>query len=282
VSRTAEHLPAPVAGRLRRVKARLDAARFDSRVVRHSYAGRELEVRIVSRYGDRYDRDWPELGEIAFLKTARLGPGARVFNLGANHGVIAMMLAGEVGPTGRVIAVEAHEADIRAAEESARLNGLDQMDCIHAVVARSEGVAAFGVNGEVDDGTGRFGRERVEAVSIDGLARRYGTPDVVFMDIEGYEGEALAGADATLESRPDWFVEVHGDEAIARYGGSAEGIVERFRALGYECHWATDMLGIGPDQRLESRTSFAPLEGPAPAGRFFLAALARPTPAPRS
>jgi FkbM family methyltransferase len=282
VSRTAEHLPAPVAGRLRRVKARFDAARFDSRVVRHSYGGHELQVRIVSRYGDRYDRDWPELGEIAFLKTARLRPGARVFNLGANHGVIAMMLAGEVGPTGRVIAVEANEADIRAAEESARLNGLDQMDCIHGVVARSEGVAAFGVNGEVDDGSGRFGRERVRAVSIDGLARRYGAPDVIFMDIEGYEGEALAGAGDTLEARPDWFVEVHGDEAIERYGGTTARIVEEFASRGYECHWADDMLGTGPDGRLVSRTTFVPLDGRPPRDRFFLVALATPTPARRS
>ena len=267
------YLPAPMLGRLRRVKAKVDAGRFDSRVVRHSYGGDELQVRIVSRYGDRYDRDWPELAEIAFLRGAGLRPGARVFNLGANHGVIAMMLAKVVGESGRVVAVEACAADIEAARESARLNGLDQMECLHAAVARSEGTAAFGVNGEVDDGSGKFGRERVEAVSIDGLARRYGTPDVVFMDVEGYEGEALAGARETLDARPDWFVEVHGDEAITRYGGSTDEVVGEFDSRGYECHWAADMLGTGPDGRLVSRTTFGPLHGRPEAGRFFLIAL---------
>ena len=269
-----EHLPAPLAGRLRRAKRTLDAARFRSRVVRHSYAGDELQVRIVSRYGERYDRDWPELGEIAFLKSeGRLGPGATVFNLGANHGVIAMMLAKAAGPDGTVVAVEADEDDARAAAESARLNGLERLHTLHAAVARAEGHTDFGVNGEVDDGSGRFGRRRVEAVSIDGLARRFGTPDVVFMDIEGYEAEALAGAEETLRARPDWFVEVHGDDAITRYGGSAAGIVRSFGEHGYRCHWALDRLGTTEGDRLVSLTRFSPLEGPVPDGRFFLVAL---------
>ena len=268
-----ERLPAPVAGSLRRAKAILDSARFDSRVVRHSYGGQELQVRIATGYGERYDRDWPQLGEIAFLESAGLRPGARVFNLGANHGVIAMMLAHAVGPEGTVVAVEASATDIDAARESASLNGLDHMQCVHAAVARAPGVAAFGVNGEMDDGSGRFGRRRVKAVSVDGLTRTYGTPDVVFMDIEGYEAEALAGAAATLEAGPDWFVEIHGDEAIERYGGSTEQVLETFTERGYRCHWATDQLGTTEDGRLVSRTRFRRVDGPVPHERFFLVAL---------
>jgi FkbM family methyltransferase len=256
------------------VKARIDYARFDSKVVRHRYAGDELEVRIATGYGERYDRDWPELGEIKFLKSAGLKPGARVFNLGANHGVIAMMLAKAVGPSGTVVAVEASATDIGAARESAALNGLDQLHCIHSAVARTEGSAAFGVNGEMDDGSGRFGRVEVPAVSIDGLARTYGMPDVVFMDVEGYEGEALAGAEETLAARPDWFVEVHGDQAIGRYGGSVNEVVSVFTGRGYSCFWAKDMLGTTPDDQLLSLTRFAPVNGTVPHDRFFLVALA--------
>jgi FkbM family methyltransferase len=262
-----------VAGTLRRAKAKVKEARFHPRVVTHRYAGDELRVRIATGYGERYDRDWPELGEIALLKRAGLREGATVFNLGANHGVIAMMLAKAVGPSGTVVAVEAGATDARAAQDNAALNGLDQLHCMHAAVARSDGVVRFGVNGEVDDGSGRFGREQVPAVSIDGLAGSYGVPDVVFMDVEGYEAEALAGAQATLAARPDWFVEVHGDEAIGRYGGSVDGVVSVFTERGYDCRWAQDMLGTTADDELVSLTTFKPVNGSVPQDRFFLIAL---------
>jgi FkbM family methyltransferase len=236
-----------------------------------------LRVRVATGYGERYDRDWPELGEIAFLKQAGLREGATVFNLGANHGVVAMMLAQAVGPSGIVVAVEAGATDSRAASENALLNGLEQLHCLHAAVARSEGVVRFGVNGEVDSGSGRFGRERVPAVSIDGLARTYGVPDVVFMDVEGYEGEALAGAEETLAARPDWFVEVHGDEAIGRYGGSVDEVLRVFTERGYGCHWAKDMLGTRGDGDLLSLTRFRPMNGSVPHDRFFLVALGEQT-----
>jgi hypothetical protein len=116
----------------------------------------------------------------------------------------------------------------------------------------------------------------VPAYSIDDLAARHGPPDVVFMDVEGYEFRALAGAETTLEQRPNWFVEVHGEEAIGRYGGSVAGVVDTFTSRGYDCMLAADGLGKLTDGRLVSQTRFRPL-GEAPdllaGGRFFLIAL---------
>jgi FkbM family methyltransferase len=76
----------------------------------------------------------------------------------------------------------------------------------------------FGLNGQVDDGQRRWGELRVPAWSIDDLSAEYGVPDVVFMDVEGFEHEALAGAQKTLRAGPDWFVEVHHPQELARYG----------------------------------------------------------------
>ena len=47
---------------------------------------------------------------------------------------------------------------------------------------------------------------------------KYGVPDVVFIDVEGFEHEALMGASETLRAGPDWFVEVHHPQELARYG----------------------------------------------------------------
>jgi FkbM family methyltransferase len=267
-------LPPRAQGRARTLSQRVRRARFGSRVVEHDYGGHRMRVEICSGYGLMYDRDWPEPEEIAELRRRRLGPGASVFNLGANHGVIALMLANAVGPTGRVVALEANPYDARTAARNARLNGVDQLTCVNAAVAAETGEVSFALGGEVDDGTGRFGAVKVPALSIDDLASRHGTPDVVVMDVEGYELEALAGAQRTLEERPDWFVEVHGEEAIGRYGGSVADVVETFVSRGYECLVAEDRLCYVRD-RLVSLTRFHPLEeadGIVTRGRFFLIA----------
>jgi FkbM family methyltransferase len=61
-------------------------------------------------------------------------------------------------------------------------------------VARHSGTIAFSVAMRVDEKTGRLGRLRVPAWSIDDLAAAHGAPDVIFMDVEGFEPEALGGA----------------------------------------------------------------------------------------
>jgi FkbM family methyltransferase len=253
---------------------RVAQRRYRRHVVEHTYGGFPLKVEIRSPYGEVYDRDWPLLEEIALLQRHRLGEGARVFNLGANHGVIAMMLARIVGPEGQVVAVEADDWLAEGAGENARLNGLEQLVCLHAAVAGSDGELRFGMYGEVDEGSGRFGRRRVPAVSVDSLSDRYGEPDVVFMDVEGYELEALHGARRTLQRRPDWFVEVHGP-GLAQYGASVDAVLEEFTARGYECHVAADRLGKLESGELVSLTRFVPLEQATelPPDRFFLVAL---------
>jgi FkbM family methyltransferase len=264
-------------GALRVSATRVRRRRFPKRVVSHTYGGDALTVEIRSGYGETYDRDWPVLGEIAFLEERRsLRPGARVLNLGANHGVVAMMLATRVGPTGAVVAVEADRWLADGIERNASLNGLAQVVAVHAAVARDDGDLRFGVYGHVDDGSGRFGRMRVPSVSIDSLADRYGSPDLVFMDIEGYELEALRGAERTLARTPDWFVEVHGPD-LGAYGGSVRDVLDCFG--GYDCYAAADGLGKLPSGELVSVTRFRPLEEldqEALTGRrFFLVALGR-------
>jgi FkbM family methyltransferase len=256
---------------------RIRDRRFPKRVVSHSYGGHPLRVEIRSSYGETYDRDWPVLGEIAFLEQrGSLRPGARVLNLGANHGVIAMMLAKRVGADGAVVAVEADEWLAAGIERNAALNGLEQLVAVHAAVGRTDGELGFGVHGNVDDGSGRFGRTRVRSLSIDTLAARHGSPDLVFMDVEGYELEALAGADRAVRARPDWFVEVHGQD-LPKYGSSASDVIGWFRSHDYDCYAAWDRLGRAPTGELVSLTRFVPLERVEEAlqepQRFFLIAL---------
>jgi hypothetical protein len=73
----------------------------------------------------------------------------------------------------------------------------------------------------------------VRAVTVDELAAAFGPPQVLFVDVEGYELHVLRGARATLEShRPDLFVEVHMGVGLERFG-DAEDLL-RLIPPGYE------------------------------------------------
>ena len=102
---------------LRSVRDQIAIRTFKPTIVQHEYGGIGLRVRIADKISARwYDRDFDELPEITFLKQKRLKQGALVFDLGAHHGVIAMLLARIVGDTGRVIAIEAGEHNFNVAK----------------------------------------------------------------------------------------------------------------------------------------------------------------------
>jgi FkbM family methyltransferase len=76
--------------------------------------------------------------------------------------------------------------------------------------------------------------------------------DFIRMDIEGAEQRALEGARAILDrDRPHVLLEIHPAMLAARFGGSAEAVVDLFRARGYR------MFALNGD-RLEERTTVVP------------------------
>src|SRR5262245_12904136 len=100
-------LPPAVAGQLRAWRIRQLVRTFPARVVEHNYGGGPLKVYICDPLSRGwYDRDWAEMPEITALRQRQLKSGARVFDLGAHQGVVALMLAREVGPLGQVVTVE--------------------------------------------------------------------------------------------------------------------------------------------------------------------------------
>lgn len=260
-----ELLPDGMWGWLREQRIRAEHALFARREVRHDYGGVPLRVLIADPLARGwYDRDWAPLREIELLRRRRLRPGARVFDLGAHQAVVAMMLGHVVGPTGTVVAVEADPHNVEIARENVARNEASQVELLHAAVSDRSGELLFGNEGRVG-GDGERG-VRVPCLTIDDLALVYGAPDVLFVDVEGYECHALRGASRVLARRPDCFVEVHVREGLERFG-SVDELLAHFPDDAWEL-WAA------PE---DETVPFAPFarELPFLERRFFLVAAGR-------
>ena len=218
-----------------------------------------------------YDHDWPMTPELERLRESRLGAGARVFDLGAHQGVVALILSRVVGAAGQVVAVEAERHNFEVAVRNRDLNRAPNTELLHAAAGASDGSLYFrgGFNGNVAR-RGRVGLARVPAVSVDGLARRYGAPDVVFIDVEGYELEVLRGAARTIAGgRTDFFVEVHAGVGLESLGGSPRSVLAQLDRKRFQ-------LLVTPAGGEREQYAFHALDEQSapPAGRFFLIALA--------
>jgi FkbM family methyltransferase len=263
-------LPGPAAGWLRVWRIRRAVRAFPARIVTHAYGGRTLRIYVGDPLASGwYDHDWDELPEIAVLKKARrLQTGALVFNVGAHQGVVAMMLAHEAGPTGRVVAVEANSHNAAVARKNRDLNAMRQLQIVEAAVSDRSGTVVFNeeLNGQLDDGSGAHGRRVVPATTLDELARRYGAPAVVFLDVEGAEGLALAGARETVALGADFCVEVHVGCGLEKLGGSVDLVLACFPEDRF-----TRLV------RAEADSTFRPLvaDDPLLRDRFFLLGLSR-------
>jgi len=242
---------------------------YRERKVTHVYGGFPLSVWLTDPLAQGwYDADWAELPEIAMLKTGRLKPGARVFDLGAHQCVVAMMLSRIVGSEGQVVALEANPHNADVGERNRALNDIAQLKILHGAAARDSGTIEFGkgLNGAVVGNQRDWGLQRVRAYSVDELAREFGRPDVLFIDVEGFECEVLKGARETLQERPDVFIEVHSGCGLERLGGSYEEILKTFPTDNYQ------LFSAAADS-----PEFMPLKDAStfPEKRFFLVALTR-------
>ena len=230
-------IPSATAGKLRawRVQRLIDTYR--TRVVQHTYGRVPLKVCLTDPMSAGwYDHDWVELPEIAALRGTALRDGAIVFDIGAHQGVVALMLAAEVGATGSVVAVEPSTHNTDTARRNAELNGVTQVIFVEAAIADREGSITFnrGLNGQLDDGSGSAGRVEVRSVTLDALAETFGSPDLVFLDVEGAECLALRAGAGVLATAATFCVEVHVGCGLELLGGSVRELlgffpVERYR-----------------------------------------------------
>ncbi len=238
-SLTARYLPAPVVDTLKAAKFNIERWTFPKHVVSHRYGPFEFSMNIHDRVAKEwYDKPWKLPPEIDFLSRGALAPGALVFDLGAHQCLIAMMLAKIVG-SGRVVAVEASSHNAAVAALNVKANRVSNVDIVHALISDKTGMdfasLSFNSSKAFPDRDGHDG-EPVESLTVDDLSHAFGWPQVVYMDIEGFEIGALKGAPQTLAHGCTWFIELHGDEQLSRYGARNDDVLRFFPHADFTAH----------------------------------------------
>ena len=230
-------LPVSIYGPLRARRVHRLVSRFQPRTVEHNYAGYRLRVRLEDPLAEGwYDRDWPEPAEITALRKGRLQRGARVLDVGAHQAVLALILARIVGSEGTVVAVEAEPHNARVAQHNVRENDALNVCVLEAAVGASPGRLSFteSLNGSIAP-RGRPGAIEVDALTVDALADMHGRPDVVLIDVEGYEAHVLAGAVATIRAgATDFLIELHSSDLLRGAGSTADEVLARFQGGPFE------------------------------------------------
>jgi FkbM family methyltransferase len=176
--------------------------------------------------------------EVQELLASVLRPGMTYFDAGANVGFFAVIAARLVGPSGRVICFEPLPENARQIEYNARLNGFTNVAVRCEALGGSNRTDVFNTSAEPTWGmlstVGKppeqaSGHIPVEVRTLDSLCGPGGLPrpDLIQIDIEGAEAEALQGASSTLTAnRPILVIELHQTNA------AVTAILER---LGYSC-----------------------------------------------
>lgn len=141
------------------------------------------------------------------LLGAWLRPGAVFYDLGANVGFFSLIASQLVGREGHVYALEPSPVAAGALRANVTLNRLSNVTVIEAAAGREDGSARLDpVDDEASQSArlladGEPGGLTVRMVTIDTLVRDGARPpDVVKIDVEGAEEEAVHGMRATLKS----------------------------------------------------------------------------------
>lgn len=133
-------------------------------------------------------------------------PGGCCLDVGANLGYYAVQFGQWVGSAGRVVAFEANPVLVARIRHNVLVNAFQHVSIVSAAVSDQPGEIEFHIasspgKSSVQAIDGEVATLVVPAITLDGYLSEYPLPrlDVIKMDIEGSDCQALLGAAATLQ-----------------------------------------------------------------------------------
>lgn len=124
--------------------------------------------------------------------------GVVFFDVGANFGYYSV-LAGMLMQSGRVVAVEPQSGLLALLKKNLGNLSAIETSLEHRAVGATGGTVRIAADLEDSGGAHRADDgEEVALVTLDDLSGRHGLPSLIKMDIEGMEGDAIAGGERTF------------------------------------------------------------------------------------
>jgi FkbM family methyltransferase len=168
-----------------------------------------LDIRVAPKHRAWFPETYDE--SVAHYFRARAKHGMTAASIGANLGVYAIQMASWVGPTGRVFAFEPNPTTATDLERHLAMNGLsERVRTVRSAVGETAGTARFFAAGT--EGTSRLGEPNPKTVGAsqpidvpvvvldEFFSAAEDMPNLIMMDIEGYECEAIRGGSALIRS----------------------------------------------------------------------------------
>lgn len=171
--------------------------------VRHYSIGSFFNLRGLNNYeGDYFD---------AVIGCIR--PGDRVFEIGAYKGIYTVCLARETGEHGKVVAFEPHPVNARILMDTIEANNLENVIVVEEAAGRNTGQSEFYLRGSgssLNVSEGRDEQVEVNLTTVDSFVSRTNhVPDILKLDVEGFELDVLEGAKTALSNCRYLCCEVH-------------------------------------------------------------------------
>lgn len=175
--------------------------------------------------------------EIRALLSERLSPGMRVADVGANIGLLTLLAARLVAPSGQVWAVEPAPDNLAWLRRNLALNGELPVTVVAAAAGavperRRLHLGKLGTTHSLDS-PGPDGRSvPVDVLPLDRAIE--GRVDLVKIDAEGHEIEVLAGMERLLAAEPPPLLIIEWSPSLLRRAGHRAEELPRFlEARGY-------------------------------------------------
>lgn len=170
-----------------------------------------------------------------------VAPGMTVADVGANIGLLTLVMARATGPAGKVLAFEPEAIPRANLEKMKHLNGLAWVDVRDQAVGEKAGRLTFHVSDIIGHSSLYALPEaeeartiEVEVVRLDDVAPAK-RMDVVKIDVEGAELDVLAGMKGLIGKNPDLAVVAEfGPEHLKRVGQTPAQWFKAFADAGFK------------------------------------------------
>lgn len=201
-------------------------------------------VDLASNFGLRVTSSEGYEPETARALLAFLSPGMVFVDLGANEGFFSVLASRQVGPMGRVFAIEPQSRLTAVLRRNLELNDASNVTLAVVAISDTSGAAEFNLAPDTNSGSSGLARatryanptQSVRTLTLDGFLAEYALAsiDVMKIDIEGFEYEAVLGSPDVFRQRRVrcLLIEIH-DALLAKRSRRSADIVDFLLDCGY-------------------------------------------------